>query len=99
MQPLEYDHTKRMIELTMITLGSFNCISKFHFRENPIARNDWLGPDPGWLSEKVGRLGLPMRTDESSFRLKLKSSIQDFRRNVVDGNVVIFELDKVLLIQ
>jgi hypothetical protein len=88
-----------MIELTMITLSSFNCISKFHFRENPIARNDWLGPDPGWLPKKVGRLGLPMRTDELSFRLKLKSSIQDLKRNVVKGNVVIFELDKVLLIQ
>ena len=66
-----------------------------NFRRNFLGKNDWLAEDPGWIATKTGRIGWPMRTAEMSFRIRLKSSIEDSKRNINDGNALMFECHKV----
>jgi hypothetical protein len=65
------------------------------FRKDPIGRIDWLSENLGWLSLEEGLQGRMMRTAEAgaSWREKFKSSHCDAKRNLEDGNFVIYEID------
>jgi hypothetical protein len=68
------------------------------FRKDPIGRIDWLPENLGWLSLEEGLQGRMMRSAEaeSSWREKLKSSHCDAKRNLEDGNFVIYEIDSLV---